>query len=49
MKLTNTIIVAPLLSALFLASAAHAESAWVSDQFEITLRSGPSVMACIRP
>ena len=42
MKLTNTIIAAPLLSALFLASAAHADSAWVSDQFEITLRSGPS-------
>jgi SH3 domain protein len=42
MKLTNTIIAAPLLAALFLASAAHAESAWVSDQFEITLRSGPS-------
>ncbi len=42
MKLTNTIIVAPLLSALFLAGAVHAESAWVSDQFEITLRSGPS-------
>lgn len=42
MKLTNTIIAAPLLSALLLASAAHADSAWVSDQFEITLRSGPS-------
>lgn len=42
MKLTYTIIVAPLLSALFFASAASAESAWVSDQFEITLRSGPS-------
>jgi SH3 domain protein len=42
MKLTNSIIAAPLLSALFLAGAAHADSAWVSDQFEITLRSGPS-------
>ena len=30
------------------ASAAFAESAWVTDQFEITLRSGPSTSNAIR-
>ena len=30
------------LAGLFAATVASAESAWVSDQFEITLRSGPS-------
>jgi SH3 domain protein len=33
---------------LLLASAAHAEPAWVSDQFEITLRSGPSTSNAIQ-
>ena len=36
-----------LLAALLSAGAAQAESAWVSDQFEITLRSGPSTSNAI--
>ena len=40
--------VAPFLVALLIASAAHAESAWVSDEFEITLRSGPSTSNAIQ-
>ena len=40
--------VAPLLAALLFSSAAHAESAWVSDEFEITLRSGPSTSNAIQ-
>jgi len=38
---------ASLLSALLFTSAASAESAWVSDEFEITLRSGPSTSNAI--
>jgi SH3 domain protein len=38
---------ASLLSALLFVSAASAESAWVSDEFEITLRSGPSTSNAI--
>jgi len=33
---------------LLLASAASAETAWVTDQFEITLRSGPSTSNAIQ-
>lgn len=33
---------------LLLASAAHAAPAWVSDRFEITLRSGPSTSNAIQ-
>ena len=33
---------------LLLASAAYAEPAWVTDQFEITLRSGPSTSNAIQ-
>ena len=33
---------------LLLASTAYAEPAWVSDQFEITLRSGPSTSNAIQ-
>ena len=47
MKLTNNGFAATLLSALLLAGAAGAETAWVSDQFEITLRSGPSTSNAI--
>ena len=36
-----------LLSVLCLAPAAAAETAWVSDQFEITMRSGPSTSNAI--
>jgi SH3 domain protein len=36
-----------IIAGLLLASAAFAESAWVSDQFEITLRSGPSTSNAI--
>ena len=31
-----------LAYSIFLLSVAHAESVWVSDQFEIMLRTGPS-------
>ena len=37
-----------LLSLMFIATLANAESAWVSDQFEITLRSGPSTSNAIQ-
>lgn len=40
-------ILAALLLALLFATAARAESAWVSDVFEITLRSGPSTSNAI--
>ena len=43
----NNSYVAPLLSVLLFAGAASAETAWVSDQFEITLRSGPSTSNAI--
>ena len=36
------------LSLVILAPAAYAEPAWVSDQFEITLRSGPSTSNAIQ-
>lgn len=36
------------LAGLLLASTAYAEPAWVSDQFEITLRSGPSTSNAIQ-
>jgi SH3 domain protein len=39
---------ASLLSTLLIASAANAASAWVSDEFEITLRSGPSTSNAIQ-
>jgi SH3 domain protein len=35
-------------AALLLASTAYAEPAWVTDQFEITLRSGPSTNNAIQ-
>ena len=38
---------ASLLAALLIANAANAASAWVSDEFEITLRSGPSTSNAI--
>ncbi|HSN52469.1 MAG TPA: TIGR04211 family SH3 domain-containing protein [Woeseiaceae bacterium] len=47
MKRMNNGCAASLLSALLVAGAASAESAWVSDQFEITLRSGPSTSNAI--
>jgi SH3 domain protein len=47
MRQVTGIFAAPLLSALLFASAASAESAWVSDEFEITLRSGPSTSNAI--
>ncbi|MDH3417206.1 MAG: TIGR04211 family SH3 domain-containing protein, partial [Gammaproteobacteria bacterium] len=37
-----------LLGSLFAAAAAFAAPAWVSDQFEITLRSGPSTSNSIQ-
>ena len=37
-----------MLAGLLLASTAQAEPAWVSDQFEITLRSGPSTSNAIQ-
>jgi SH3 domain protein len=47
MKLMNKSLAASLLSALLVAGGASAETAWVSDQFEITLRSGPSTSNAI--
>jgi SH3 domain protein len=47
MKQVTRIFAAPLLTVLLFASAASAESAWVSDEFEITLRSGPSTSNAI--
>ena len=47
MKPTINGCAASLLSALLFAGAAGAESAWVSDEFEITLRSGPSTSNAI--
>ena len=37
-----------LLAALLLSTSAMAEPAWVTDQFEITLRSGPSTSNAIQ-
>ncbi len=37
-----------LIGGLCLTAAGHAEPAWVSDQFEVTLRSGPSTSNAIR-
>lgn len=47
MKLTKHVFAASLACALFLTSAASAENAWVTDQFEVTLRSGPSTSNAI--
>lgn len=46
----NLTTIARLLAILAIAfgNAAYAESAWVSDQFEITLRSGPSTSNAIQ-
>ncbi len=44
----KTTIRALLLCLLLSASAAFAEPAWVSDEFEITLRSGPSTSNAIQ-
>ena len=47
MKLMINGCAASLLSALLFTTAASAESAWVRDEFEITLRSGPSTSNAI--
>lgn len=44
----KTIVRVALLGSLFAAAAAVAAPAWVSDQFEITLRSGPSTSNSIQ-
>jgi len=44
----KSLIVIAALAGLVLASTASAEPAWVSDQFEITLRSGPSTSNAIQ-
>lgn len=44
----KTIVRVALLGSLFVAAAAVAAPAWVSDQFEITLRSGPSTSNSIQ-
>lgn len=44
----KTIIRAALLLALLVGPAVQAEPAWVSDQFEIMLRSGPSTSNAIQ-
>ena len=43
----NAIAVMVWLSSALAAGPAGAESAWVSDQFEITLRTGPSTSNAI--
>lgn len=43
----NTILRIALLGAVLAALPANAQNAWVSDQFEITLRSGPSTSNAI--
>jgi SH3 domain protein len=43
----KTILRIALLGVALVAVPAYAESAWVSDQFEITLRSGPSTSNAI--
>jgi len=47
MRVINNGPAALLLSTMLFASAASAETAWVSDEFEITLRSGPSTSNAI--
>ena len=47
MKFANASATFALISILA-ASGAYAESAWVSDEFEITLRSGPSTSNAIQ-
>lgn len=50
-RLTNAMnakCTAALLALVFIPVVAQAESAWVTDQFEITLRSGPSTSNEIR-
>ena len=37
-----------VIATALMTSAVHAQSAWVSDQFEITLRSGPSTSNAIQ-
>lgn len=44
----NRLIGGSLLTLLLAAGGASAQSAWVSDQFEITLRSGPSTSNAIQ-
>ena len=48
MRYVTGILAAPVLSVLLFASAANAQTAWVSDEFEITLRSGPSTSNAIQ-
>jgi SH3 domain protein len=47
MKMMNYSCAVWLLTVMLFASTASAESAWVSDEFEITLRSGPSTSNAI--
>jgi len=47
-RIMKSLIVIAALAGLVLASTASAEPAWVSDQFEITLRSGPSTSNAIQ-
>ena len=47
MKMMNYSCAVWLLTVVLFASTASAESAWVSDEFEITLRSGPSTSNAI--
>lgn len=37
-----------MIGGLVMSSASYAQSAWVSDQFEVTLRTGPSTTNAIR-
>jgi len=46
-NMIKTILRIALLGVALAALSAHAQNAWVSDQFEITLRSGPSTSNAI--
>ena len=45
---TTFVAAAIVIASCFAASSAWSESAWVSDEFEITLRSGPSTSNAIQ-
>ena len=47
-RIMKRLIGIAISAGLLLASTAYAEPAWVSDQFEITLRSGPSTSNAIQ-
>ena len=47
-RIMKRLLCIAVMATAFMTSAAFAQSAWVSDQFEITLRSGPSTSNAIQ-